>query len=88
MLRLAALLALGLAPALSAQSTPCLAAGDNLTFDDNISMGGPNLLLGIRETTGNAPLTVHAIEMGAGGGPWHGHLVDVETPENDHFRRS
>lgn len=29
--------------------------------------------------------TVHAIEMGAGGGPWHGHLVDVETPENDHF---
>lgn len=31
--------------------------------------------------------TVRAIEMGAAGGPWHGHLLEVETPENDHFRR-
>jgi 5,6,7,8-tetrahydromethanopterin hydro-lyase len=32
--------------------------------------------------------TVHALKMGAGGGPWHGHLLEVELPENDHFRRS
>lgn len=31
--------------------------------------------------------TVHALKMGAGGGPWHGHLAEVEAPENDHFRR-
>lgn len=31
--------------------------------------------------------TVLALKMGAGGGPWHGHLAEVETPENDHFRR-
>lgn len=31
--------------------------------------------------------TVSALKMGAGGGPWHGHLVEVETPENDYFPR-
>ena len=31
--------------------------------------------------------TVLALKMGAAGGPWHGHLLEVETPENDHFRR-
>lgn len=31
--------------------------------------------------------TVHALKMGAGGGPWYGHLAEVEIPENDHFRR-
>lgn len=31
--------------------------------------------------------TVLALKMGAAGGPWHGHLVEVEFPENEHFRR-
>jgi 5,6,7,8-tetrahydromethanopterin hydro-lyase len=31
--------------------------------------------------------TVLALKLGAAGGPWHGHLLEVETPENDHFRR-
>ncbi len=31
--------------------------------------------------------TVHALKLGAAGGPWHGHLVEVETPENEDFRR-
>ena len=26
-------------------------------------------------------------KLGAGGGPWHGHLKDVEAPENPNFRR-
>lgn len=28
---------------------------------------------------------VRSLKMGAGGGPWHGHLIEVEGPENDHF---
>jgi 5,6,7,8-tetrahydromethanopterin hydro-lyase len=31
--------------------------------------------------------TVAALKMGAAGGPWHGHLTEVDTPENDNFRR-
>lgn len=29
--------------------------------------------------------TVLALKMGAAGGPWHGHLLEVETPENDDY---
>lgn len=32
--------------------------------------------------------TVAALKLGAGGGPWHGNLVAVETPENSYFRRA
>lgn len=32
--------------------------------------------------------TVLSLKMGAGAGPWHGHLLEVELPENDHFRPS
>jgi hypothetical protein len=28
------------------------------------------------------------LKLGAGGGPWHGHLLDVEVPENPNFRRN
>lgn len=31
--------------------------------------------------------TKAALKMGAGGGPWHGHLLEVEATENDDFRR-
>lgn len=30
---------------------------------------------------------VAALKIGAGGGPWHGHLAEVEVPENPNFRR-
>ena len=30
--------------------------------------------------------TVLALKMGAAGGPWQGHLHEVEQPENDRFR--
>lgn len=30
---------------------------------------------------------VAALKIGAGGGPWHGHLAEVEVPENLNFRR-
>jgi 5,6,7,8-tetrahydromethanopterin hydro-lyase len=30
---------------------------------------------------------IAALKLGAGGGPWHGHLTEVETPENPNFRR-
>lgn len=30
--------------------------------------------------------TMAALKQGAAGGPWHGHLTEVETPENEHFR--
>lgn len=30
---------------------------------------------------------VTALKVGAAGGPWHGHLADVEVPENPNFRR-
>jgi 5,6,7,8-tetrahydromethanopterin hydro-lyase len=30
--------------------------------------------------------TMTALKQGAAGGPWHGHLAEVEVPENDHFR--
>ena len=28
-----------------------------------------------------------ALKLGAAGGPWHGHLTEIETPENPNFRR-
>jgi 5,6,7,8-tetrahydromethanopterin hydro-lyase len=31
--------------------------------------------------------TVASLKLGAAGGPWHGHLSDVDTPENENFRR-
>ena len=31
--------------------------------------------------------TIAALKLGAGGGPWHGHLKEVESPENPNFRR-
>jgi hypothetical protein len=30
--------------------------------------------------------TIAALKLGAGGGPWHGHLTEVEAPENPNFR--
>ena len=30
--------------------------------------------------------TIAALKLGAGGGPWHGHLTEVEIPENPNFR--
>jgi len=32
--------------------------------------------------------TMIALKLGAAGGPWHGHLAEIGTPENDDFRRS
>lgn len=32
--------------------------------------------------------TVAALKLGAADGPWHGHLLEVEVPENPDFRRS
>jgi 5,6,7,8-tetrahydromethanopterin hydro-lyase len=29
---------------------------------------------------------VAALKMGAAGGPWHGHLTEIELPENPFFR--
>jgi 5,6,7,8-tetrahydromethanopterin hydro-lyase len=29
---------------------------------------------------------ITALKLGAGGGPWHGHLTEIETPENPNFR--
>jgi 5,6,7,8-tetrahydromethanopterin hydro-lyase len=31
--------------------------------------------------------TMLSLKMGAAGGPWRGHLLEVGTPENDDFRR-
>ena len=31
--------------------------------------------------------TIAALKMGAGAGPWHGHLLEVDEPENDRFRQ-
>ena len=28
-----------------------------------------------------------ALKLGAAGGPWHGHLNEIDTPENPNFRR-
>lgn len=30
--------------------------------------------------------TIAALKLGAAGGPWHGHLAEVDIPENDNFR--
>jgi 5,6,7,8-tetrahydromethanopterin hydro-lyase len=30
--------------------------------------------------------TVTALKLGAAGGPWHGHLTEVDAPENPAFR--
>lgn len=57
---------LALAAPLSAQNLPCFAAGNTATFEDLISMGGPNLLVGIQDSTGNTPLTIHAIDVFTG----------------------
>jgi len=32
--------------------------------------------------------TVAALKMGAAGGPWHGHLTEVDVPENENFPRT
>jgi 5,6,7,8-tetrahydromethanopterin hydro-lyase len=32
--------------------------------------------------------TMASLKMGAAGGPWHGHLADVDVPENEFFRRA
>jgi 5,6,7,8-tetrahydromethanopterin hydro-lyase len=32
--------------------------------------------------------TIAALKLGAAGGPWHGHLTEVEVPENPYFRRA
>lgn len=29
---------------------------------------------------------IAALKQGAAGGPWHGHLTEIEGPENEHFR--
>jgi len=31
--------------------------------------------------------TVASLKVGASGGPWHGHLADVDVPENPNFRQ-
>jgi 5,6,7,8-tetrahydromethanopterin hydro-lyase len=31
--------------------------------------------------------TVASLKVGASGGPWHGHLAEVEVPENPNFRQ-
>ena len=36
----------------------------------------------------NRAAMVAAINMGAAGGPWRGHLAEVETPTNPYFRRA
>jgi hypothetical protein len=69
MLRSTILTTLALTSVLAAQGRPCFAASDNLIFDDGISTGGPNLLIGIKETSGNVPLTVFAIEVFTGERP-------------------
>jgi 5,6,7,8-tetrahydromethanopterin hydro-lyase len=30
---------------------------------------------------------IAALKLGAAGGPWHGHLTEIEMPENPNFRR-
>lgn len=30
---------------------------------------------------------IAALKLGAAGGPWHGHLTEVEVPENPNFRQ-
>jgi 5,6,7,8-tetrahydromethanopterin hydro-lyase len=30
---------------------------------------------------------ISALKLGAGGGPWHGHLAEIDMPENPNFRR-
>ena len=65
-LRLAAFLLPALLSVPIAAQTPCLAAGDNGTFLDNVSMGGPNLLVAIRLQNGSSPLLVFAAEIFSG----------------------
>ena len=66
---IASALVLFAAAPLSAQS-PCYTENDGNNFNDNVSMGGPNLLLGIRFVAPSA-LTVTSIEVftGEGVGP-------------------
>ncbi|MBK8974729.1 MAG: hypothetical protein IPM29_02275 [Planctomycetes bacterium] len=61
-----ALLALATLTPLSAQVGPCVAAHDNLVFDDGSSMGGPNLLIGFRQRSGSTPLTIHGAQFFTG----------------------
>jgi 5,6,7,8-tetrahydromethanopterin hydro-lyase len=32
--------------------------------------------------------TIAALKLGAAGGPWHGHLAEVDVPANPYFRRT
>ncbi|MBK8096294.1 MAG: hypothetical protein IPK26_04260 [Planctomycetes bacterium] len=54
-----------LVPGLAGQATICHALNDNLNFDNNSSMGGPNLLLAI-QTTAPVALTATRIEVFTG----------------------
>ncbi|MBK8979686.1 MAG: hypothetical protein IPM29_27620 [Planctomycetes bacterium] len=58
-------LALAAAAALPAQSVPCFDTSPNNVFDDNISMGGPNLLYAVKFNSG-AGLAVFAAEVFSG----------------------
>ena len=37
--------------------------------------------------TNTRDAAIAALKLGAAGGPWHGHLTEIETPENSNFRR-
>jgi len=69
MLRITSILALALvlAPSSGAQIPPCLSASDNANYLAGTSMGGPNLLLGIKLTNGPSALAVQAAEVFTGG---------------------
>lgn len=38
--------------------------------------------------TNTRDAAIDALKQGASGGPWHGHLVEVDGPSNDHYRRT
>lgn len=65
-LSLAASLALALVSASSAQVTPCLSAFDNPNYLAGTTMGGPNLLLGIKLTNGPLPILAFGGEVFTG----------------------
>lgn len=37
--------------------------------------------------TNTRDATIASLKLGAAGGPWHGHLSEIETPENENFGR-
>src|SRR5687767_9447557 len=55
-----------LAVALAAQSTICHSRANNTTFANNVSMGGPNLWVGIKLQTTAQPLVATRAEMWTG----------------------